>query len=98
MSTSETKPQATERKEKSLLGAAVRLLLDEGGLVVTEITSMGWTPPRQSKKQQFKRRGSRRHMSYLGGDIYLNIYLQKNKTDKNNSNIKSLHSYLISQF
>lgn len=63
MSTSDTKPHATERKEKSLLGAALRLLLD--GLVVTETRSMGRTPPRQSKKQQFKRRGSRRHMSYL---------------------------------
>lgn len=65
MSTSDTKPQATERKENSLLGAAVRLLLEGGGLVVTETRSMGRTPPLQSKKQQFKRRGSRRHMSYL---------------------------------
>lgn len=65
MSTSDTKPQATERKENSLLGAAARLLLEGAGLVVTETRSMGRTPPRQSKKQQFKRRGSRRHMSYL---------------------------------
>lgn len=66
MSTSDTKPQATERKENSLLATEVRLLLDGAGLVVTETRSMGRTPPRQSKKQQFKRRGSRRHMSYLG--------------------------------
>lgn len=65
MSTSDTKPQATERKENSLLGVAGWLLLDGGGLVVTDTTSIGRTPPRQSKKQQFKRRDSRRHMSYL---------------------------------
>lgn len=67
MSTSDTKPQATDRKEKSLLGAADRLLFDGGGLVVTETTSMGLTPPRHSRKQQFNSSGSRRHMSYLGG-------------------------------
>lgn len=80
MSTSETKPQATERKENSLLGAAGRLLLEGAGLVVTETRSMGRTPPRQSKKQQFKRRGSRRHMSYLGEiEIHNNNPVSKDK-------------------
>lgn len=65
MSTSDTKPQATERKENSLLGAEGWLFLEGEGLVVTETRSMGRTPPLHSKKQQFKRRGSRRHMSYL---------------------------------
>lgn len=69
MSTSDTKPQATDRKEKSLLGAADRLLFDGGGLVVTETTSMGLTPPRHSRKQQFNSSGSRRHMSYLRRDF-----------------------------
>lgn len=41
------------------------MLLGGGGLVVTDTTSIGRTPPRHSKKQQFKRRDSRRHMSYL---------------------------------
>lgn len=61
ISTSDTKPQATERKEKSLRVAEWLL---GGGLVVTETKSMGRTPPRHSKKQQFKRRGSLRHISY----------------------------------
>lgn len=93
MSTSDTKPQATERKENNLLGAAVRLLLDGEGLVVTETRSMGLTPPRQSKKQQFKRRGSRRHMSYLRKTDEDNMSLV-NKDKKQTIETTLLFSYL----
>ena len=63
MSTSDTKPQAPERKENSRLGGDGRPFWERTGLVVTETKYMGWMSPRQRRKQQFRRSVSRRHMS-----------------------------------